>query len=162
MNKKQEKLCDCGSGSSAKKCCLPLLSGDTVASTPEALMRSRFVAYKLDETAYVKNTWHSSTRPDEINSDKTLAWTHLEIIDAPSVCLESVEAYVEFKAWFIQAGTLGQMHERSRFVLENDHWFYIDGEQYETTESIKNIKPGRNDPCFCGSGKKYKKCCGKN
>lgn len=22
-------------------------------------------------------------------------------------------------------------------------------------------KPGRNDPCFCGSGKKYKKCCGK-
>ncbi len=21
-------------------------------------------------------------------------------------------------------------------------------------------KPGRNDPCSCGSGKKYKKCCG--
>ncbi|MDR3378349.1 MAG: SEC-C metal-binding domain-containing protein, partial [Verrucomicrobiae bacterium] len=21
-------------------------------------------------------------------------------------------------------------------------------------------KPGRNDPCPCGSGKKYKKCCG--
>ncbi|MEG1850349.1 MAG: SEC-C metal-binding domain-containing protein, partial [Oscillospiraceae bacterium] len=23
-------------------------------------------------------------------------------------------------------------------------------------------KPGRNDPCPCGSGKKYKKCCGMN
>ncbi|EKF9306232.1 SEC-C domain-containing protein, partial [Vibrio cholerae] len=23
------------------------------------------------------------------------------------------------------------------------------------------IKQGRNDPCACGSGKKYKKCCGK-
>ena len=23
-------------------------------------------------------------------------------------------------------------------------------------------KVGRNDPCTCGSGKKYKKCCGKN
>ena len=23
-------------------------------------------------------------------------------------------------------------------------------------------KPGRNDPCPCGSGKKYKKCCGRN
>jgi len=23
-------------------------------------------------------------------------------------------------------------------------------------------EPGRNDPCPCGSGKKYKKCCGKN
>ncbi|MGR9117332.1 MAG: SEC-C metal-binding domain-containing protein [Gammaproteobacteria bacterium] len=22
-------------------------------------------------------------------------------------------------------------------------------------------KPGRNDPCPCGSGKKYKKCCGR-
>jgi uncharacterized protein YecA (UPF0149 family) len=26
---------------------------------------------------------------------------------------------------------------------------------------IKNDEPGRNDPCPCGSGKKYKKCCGK-
>ncbi|MGH1429194.1 MAG: SEC-C metal-binding domain-containing protein [Arenicella sp.] len=23
-------------------------------------------------------------------------------------------------------------------------------------------KIGRNDPCICGNGKKYKKCCGKN
>jgi preprotein translocase subunit SecA len=28
--------------------------------------------------------------------------------------------------------------------------------------TIKKDKPGRNDPCPCGSGKKYKKCCGKN
>ena len=29
---------------------------------------------------------------------------------------------------------------------------------------IVNIEPkiGRNDPCPCGSGKKYKNCCGKN
>ena len=26
---------------------------------------------------------------------------------------------------------------------------------------INNEKPGRNDPCSCGSGKKYKNCCGK-
>ena len=29
-----------------------------------------------------------------------------------------------------------------------------------TTKDIKKI--GRNDPCPCGSGKKYKKCCGAN
>ncbi|MDO6428894.1 SEC-C metal-binding domain-containing protein [Thalassotalea sp. 1_MG-2023] len=23
-------------------------------------------------------------------------------------------------------------------------------------------KVGRNDPCICGNGRKYKKCCGKN
>ncbi|MEA4847920.1 MAG: SEC-C metal-binding domain-containing protein, partial [Clostridiaceae bacterium] len=27
---------------------------------------------------------------------------------------------------------------------------------------IKAREPGRNDPCPCGSGKKYKKCCGAN
>lgn len=27
---------------------------------------------------------------------------------------------------------------------------------------VKETKIGRNDPCPCGSGKKYKKCCGKN
>ena len=26
----------------------------------------------------------------------------------------------------------------------------------------KQKKPGRNDPCPCGSGLKYKKCCGRN
>lgn len=34
-----------------------------------------------------------------------------------------------------------------------------------TKKLINNFlkyKPGRNDPCPCGSGKKYKKCCGKN
>ncbi|MCG8482885.1 MAG: SEC-C domain-containing protein, partial [Clostridia bacterium] len=25
---------------------------------------------------------------------------------------------------------------------------------------VKEKKPGRNEPCPCGSGKKYKKCCG--
>jgi uncharacterized protein YchJ len=27
--------------------------------------------------------------------------------------------------------------------------------------AVKVEKIGRNDPCSCGSGKKYKKCCGK-
>jgi len=26
-------------------------------------------------------------------------------------------------------------------------------------KSGKRVKIGRNDPCPCGSGKKYKKCC---
>jgi len=33
---------------------------------------------------------------------------------------------------------------------------------YNTTKTVvKEKAPGRNDPCPCGSGKKYKKCCGK-
>ncbi len=34
-------------------------------------------------------------------------------------------------------------------------------EQKESTTILKEKKIGRNDPCPCGSGKKYKKCCGR-
>ncbi len=34
-------------------------------------------------------------------------------------------------------------------------------EQKSSTTVVKPPKIGRNDPCPCGSGKKYKKCCGK-
>lgn len=34
--------------------------------------------------------------------------------------------------------------------------------QYNQKNIVKNKSIGRNDPCFCNSGKKYKKCCGKS
>ena len=35
--------------------------------------------------------------------------------------------------------------------------------EYKRSKTVvKEKEPGRNDPCPCGSGKKYKKCCGKN
>ncbi|MCH4007355.1 MAG: SEC-C domain-containing protein [Eubacterium sp.] len=60
---------------------------------------------------------------------------------------------------------------------EADHLFSLEAwsnvlseeERAEITKSYKQSKiyhapkkPGRNDPCPCGSGKKYKNCCGKN
>ena len=38
----------------------------------------------------------------------------------------------------------------------------LDGESAPVRRTVKKVKVGRNDPCPCGSGKKYKKCCGKN
>jgi preprotein translocase subunit SecA len=35
-------------------------------------------------------------------------------------------------------------------------------EQKSSNTIVKGKKIGRNDPCPCGSGKKYKKCCGFN
>jgi len=34
--------------------------------------------------------------------------------------------------------------------------------EYRQSKIAVSNKVGRNDPCPCGSGKKYKKCCGKN
>ena len=34
--------------------------------------------------------------------------------------------------------------------------------EYRTSKIAVSNKVGRNEPCPCGSGKKYKKCCGAN
>ena len=38
---------------------------------------------------------------------------------------------------------------------------YLYKEQKRSTTVVKEKKIGRNEPCPCGSGKKYKNCCGK-
>ena len=38
----------------------------------------------------------------------------------------------------------------------------LEGESSPVNRTVKKVKIGRNDPCPCGSGKKYKKCCGRN
>lgn len=35
-----------------------------------------------------------------------------------------------------------------------------DGEKVKKKPVVKQMDVGRNDPCICGSGKKYKNCCG--
>lgn len=47
----------------------------------------------------------------------------------------------------------------ANLVLDSDS---LDGYVKNSTYRRDTKKVGRNDPCPCGSGKKYKKCCGKN
>ena len=58
MKLSPNSLCPCGSTKKAKRCCGPLLDGQP-APSPEALMRSRYVAYSLGDVAYVQRTTHS-------------------------------------------------------------------------------------------------------
>ena len=51
--------------------------------------------------------------------------------------------------------TVGVTEDDIRTILEEIREEKVDPVKYETT------KVGRNEPCPCGSGKKYKKCCGK-
>jgi SEC-C motif-containing protein len=64
------------------------------------------------------------------------------------------EGFVHFKAFFIDQQQTLCLEEQSRFVREKKQWFYIDG------TFPKHNKVGRNEPCPCGSGKKFKQCCG--
>ena len=46
-------------------------------------------------------------------------------------------------------------------ILDQDQKKAIDKEYKRSKIVVKENRVGRNDPCPCGSGKKYKKCCGK-
>ena len=118
-------------------------------------MRSRYSAYAMDNTGYLQQTWHPSTRPAQLDSEPQFQWMGLKIIDAPAPSAN--EGWVEFIASFQVNGRLEQMRERSRFLFEEGRWFYIDGQLHA---GAKPDKIGRNDPCPCGSGRKYKRCCG--
>jgi len=153
--------CPCGSGKQVDKCCIPVISGECKALTPEQLMRSRYTAYATGNKAYILQTWHSSKRPAELSLDEALIWTGLRVVKASSISQgENREGYVEFIARYQQGADMGQLHERSHFLQEQGEWRYVDGIQFGSDTQVPQRKLGRNDPCHCGSGKKYKKCCG--
>jgi len=116
-------------------------------------MRSRYVAYVLGRHDYLLATWHPSTRPDEGSLGGTsLRWIGLGILRTVSGRAQDEAGEVEFLASYIDRGKARRLHERSRFVREDGHWLYVDGDC-----EVDDI--GRNDACPCGSGKKFKHCC---
>lgn len=159
-------LCPCESGKSFDECCGPLLAGERPAATAEALMRSRYTAYTRVAVPYLLATWHSSTRPETIDVDRMPDWCGLEIVATEKGGELDSEGMVEFRATALAGEKLIVLRERSRFVREEGAWLYVDGEFLEEEEPKeppalpKKKKVGRNDPCPCGSGKKFKKCCG--
>jgi len=152
-----EELCPCGSGRSFGTCCGPNLAGEA-APTAEALMRSRYVAYLLKDESYVLRTWHRSTRPDSLELAGGPNWRSLDIRSSAGDA-GADSAAVEFVARYVAGGRAGSLHEVSRFVREEGQWFYLDGEV--RPDPAPRAKVGRNASCPCGSGRKFKRCCGR-
>ncbi len=121
-------------------------------------MRSRYSAFVLHCWDYLQETWHKSTRPIPFSpmGAELPAWLGLEVL-SQEWDPQSDEAYVEFKAFFRHQNAPQALHEKSRFLRENGRWYYLDGEQYPVPPGAL---PTRNAPCPCGSGKKFKRCCG--
>ncbi|MDT8375119.1 MAG: YchJ family metal-binding protein [Mariprofundaceae bacterium] len=144
-------LCPCGSGKALAKCCGRYLDGEA-APTCEALMRSRYSAYVLENRDYLRQTWHPDTCPEHLGGT-ALKWIALEIVDTEQGRKDDSEGKVSFIASFCDGSKGRRLHETSRFVRFEGRWVYLDGD-------CRVIDIGRNDPCPCGSGKKFKKCCG--
>lgn len=121
--------CYCGSQNKYSNCCEPYHLGVAKAPTAEALMRSRYAAYCVQNVDYLLATTHISTRKNH-DKKETLAfaaqnhWIKLEILNA-------TENMVEFKAYYLDASLQPHTHhEKSTFKKEGEDWFYVDGEWY--------------------------------
>lgn len=120
--------CPCGSGRSLMDCCEPLHGGEPPTDAA-ALMRSRYTAYTLGNMDYILESWHRSTRPDDVSDgfNPDTRWLGLSI--KGSRMLADDEAEVEFVARFKNGGGPAQrLHEVSRFRCEQGRWYYVDGE----------------------------------
>ena len=143
-------MCLCGNKIEFSKCCEPIITKIQKAKTAEELMRSRYSAYLLANGPYLVYSAAKANRyADDIalieEFSNSVEWLKLDV-------LEVVKNQVEFKAYYRDSEGIKVLHEKSRFIQEDGEWKYSDGELF-------NTKVERNEPCPCGSGKKYKKCC---
>ena len=128
-------------------------------------MRSRYTAYTMEEVDYIVSSHHESSR-DDVDRDAALKWAEqaewsgLEIVETEKGQEADDEGVVEFVAKFSLQGAEQRHHERSRFKKVDGKWFYVDGDMVKPKPVTRGAKVGRNEPCPCGSGKKYKRCCG--
>lgn len=149
-------------------CCEPYLNGLKKAPTAEALMRSRYSAYTKGLVDYIEQT-QISLKPTDFNKDEALLWAQssewmgLEIKKTNKGSNSDMTGTVEFIAHYKDKASGKELHhhESALFSKDKDGWKFKEG-NILGAEPIKRLddKIGRNDPCSCGSGKKFKKCCG--
>jgi len=155
--------CPCGSTKSFELCCQPIIAGRP-AETAEALMRSRYSAYAVGNVDYLQKTSAGEAlmkfdRADLKRSIQATEWLGLEILDTTDGLEGDDVGTVTFKARFRENGKAGTLSERSEFRRIGRAWHYCRGDvNVENGQAASRI--GRNDPCPCGSGKKFKKCHG--
>lgn len=91
-------------------------------------MRSRYSAYALGLTSYLRRTWHSSTCPAELDAHTSPQpkWIGLKILG--HTMQDACHGTVHFVATCRIGGRAQRMEENSRFILEEGRWLYLDGE----------------------------------
>lgn len=160
--------CHCGTEIDFDQCCNLYLTGEDLAPTAEALMRSRYSAYVTGNIEYIELTHDPKTRHELDRSElskwsKSSKWHGLEVLKKEAGNEQDRRGFVEFRAHYEIGDHEYAHHENAEFYKEDGEWFYLDGEAMGKDPFVReDPKVGRNDPCTCGSGKKFKKCCGQN
>ncbi len=157
--------CPCGSNMAYEECCMPVIKGAQPAATAEQLMRSRYSAYAKKEISYLFTSLHPDHRANfDEKGTRTWAesaeWHKLEIVRTAGGQPEDSEGEVEFIASYTEQGIKRDHHETATFAKHSGTWHFVDGKAVAPQPVVRAVpKTGRNDPCPCGSGRKFKKCC---
>ncbi len=158
-------MCPCGSGRNYTDCCQPIIAKTRNAETAEQLMRARYSAYANAEMDFIFESTHPDHRAGyDHEGTRTWAeeseWLGLTILSSRRGGVDDASGEVEFVARFREKDTLREHHESGQFEKKDGSWFFTEGIMAKPKPIISS-KIGRNDPCTCGSGLKYKKCCGR-
>ena len=153
--------CPCGSGKLLALCCGPVLAGERLAATAEELMRARFTAHATGNFEFLHRTYKPTAKlPFEPGGEAPATqWTRLVVHSHEPGRVPNM-AYVDFSAYGMEKGLEYVLHEKAEFIQEDGAWIYTRPLR-EGPAPVKMAakKPGRNDPCPCGSGRKFKHCC---
>lgn len=158
-------LCYCGSGQSFEACCKPYIDGQAQAPTAETLMRSRYSAHCVGNFDYLDVTVHPDLRDEGDHAEmqrwsEAVTWEGLTIMSSKEGGENDDVGEVAFTAHYSMKGVPQTFSEDAFFRKQDGKWYYVDGNVHgQTPVRRQEPKVGRNDPCPCGSGKKYKKCC---
>jgi SEC-C motif-containing protein len=157
--------CACGSQKPLPECCLPLIQGQQKPKTAEELLRARYTAFTRGDVDYIVATHHSKTsdqmKREEIEEwSKGSEWLGMTVHQKTGGEATDEKGTIIFHAQYKQADKVTDHWENSLFEKEDGQWKFLDAQGvHHGTFRRAEPKIGRNDPCACGSGKKFKKCC---
>ena len=148
-------------------CCQPVLEQGVPAKSAEALMRARYSAFALGNIDFLHDSLAPEARHDWDRKAithwaRSAEWLGLEINGTEGGAPGDEGGFVSFTAHFVLDGKRQAHKERSRFRFDqgDGRWYFVEEANVKSAPVVKGAQPGRNDPCPCGSGKKYKKCHG--
>ncbi len=155
--------CLCDSNITYSECCNRFHTGTEKPQTAELLMRARFTAYAMRNVDFLLSTWDKNKRPKEIDfSKEPVEWVRLEIINTKKGLSQDNKGIVEFKAFYLLEGEEHVMREVSRFHRKDGKWLYLEGIVHSIAKAHQQPSGNLNALCSCGSGKKFKRCCGQS
>lgn len=123
--------CPCNIDETYSDCCQKAHQNIKSVLSAEALMRSRYSAFVLANIDYLQKSHHSKTRPSKKEKrdiekwTKSVKWLKLEVLKTTKGTTTDAEGTVEFKAFFMENGSINVIHENSSFSIENNHWVYV-------------------------------------